>query len=111
MTKRILLVGALVAGLTGCASTPGGGGGGGGLYQDCFTDYCVEYDGLGYRELYLRTPGRPATAERAGVRTAAGHGGTQVVTRTESAPTAQARMNPVVSSQPSSPTRSGGSRP
>jgi hypothetical protein len=111
MTKRILLGAGFVLGLAGCATTPGGGGGGGGVFEDCYTDYCVEYDGLGYRQLYLRTPGRPATAERAGVTTSAGRGGTQVVDRGPSAPAVAARMSPSVSARPSGPAQSGGSRP
>jgi hypothetical protein len=110
MKRAFLFVagGALLAGLAGCATGGAGGAGGGGMYTDCSIDYCVDYDGLNARRIYLRTPGGPAPAPRGAVTTADARGGTQVVTRDAVTPApASARMSPI----PTSGSRSGGSRP
>ena len=108
--KRLLLPAFVLLALGGCASG-GGGGGGGAAYMDCFTDYCVEYDAAGFQRLYLRTPAGPARGQRAEVRTAAGRGGTQVVSRSSGGDAAAARMSPIPATRSSAPARSGGRRP
>jgi hypothetical protein len=80
-------------------------------YTDCYTDYCADYDDTGLQRLYLRTPGTPVPARRADVTTAAGRGGTQVVTRDPGALSASARMTPISSARPPAPSGTGGRRP
>ena len=106
--KRLLLPASALLVLSACAT--GGGGGGGAAFTDCHTEYCVEYDEGGLQRLYLRTPGTPAISARGPVTTAAGHGGTQVVTRGTAA-AASTRMSPVPSARPSAASGAGGRRP
>ena len=106
--KRLLLPLSDVLAFAACA-TGGGGGGGGMAYTDCFTDYCVDYDDSGLQRLYLRTPGATPTG-RSDVTTAAGRGGTQVVTRNPgTTAAASARMSPIPSARTSGGV--GGRRP
>jgi len=84
--KKLLLAAPLLLGLGGCASS-GGGVPAGVVFADCYDDYCVGYDELNLRHLYLRTPGTPQLPQRGEVNpVAADRGGTQTVTRIAASP-------------------------
>jgi len=111
MSRRIALALLLGAGVCSCATEGAGGGGPGVDFLDCATDYCVGYDNLGLRRLYIRTPAGAAGAPRGRITSAAGRGAsTQIVTRASVPSPGASRMGPIPA-RPSSTSPGAGRRP